>query len=411
MRTVVRRVKQLQASQLSVQALSRLSSIGIFLMASWADRPHLALVAFQGALFAIPYTLVESLIGRPMSADVVPVEWDIEVWARRAMTAVVVPVGLVAIISASVALPGSSQVDHLIMITPIMLQLPLESLFWTRARSWSRRRTNLIPQLTAAGTLLAGIVLAIMHLRLDIATVPAQVIVLGWALMSRQPANMGLLRPKVWQSAKVGSVYCFAAAIDLLYSVALPSVAGALVGQTALVVLRAMDLAFGPFHVALSATTREDIVGGKKSRLLTGTRALTVVTLVVVSGIILSNARVRALLAADLTGLGTMTLTTYCGYKAFMMLSTWLATRHMIRVRPGQYLISALGSRVVAFSCIAISFLWVTTVPALFIQLVICEALIVCWFVFRIVVTTDVVSIPAVPVAQAAGFAASEEAL
>jgi hypothetical protein len=68
----MRLVKRLQRSQLSVQALSRLSSVCIFLLASWTDTHHLPLVALQGALLAIPYTLIEALVGRPLSAGLVP---------------------------------------------------------------------------------------------------------------------------------------------------------------------------------------------------------------------------------------------------------------------------------------------------------------------------------------------------
>ena len=38
-------IRRLQEAQLSVQALTRLSSAGVFLLASWLDTRHLALVA------------------------------------------------------------------------------------------------------------------------------------------------------------------------------------------------------------------------------------------------------------------------------------------------------------------------------------------------------------------------------
>ncbi|MFD0525289.1 hypothetical protein [Paractinoplanes durhamensis] len=64
--------RKLQGSQLSVQALSRLSSVILFLLASWADGTRLPLVALQGALLALPFTLMESLVGRPVSAGLLP---------------------------------------------------------------------------------------------------------------------------------------------------------------------------------------------------------------------------------------------------------------------------------------------------------------------------------------------------
>src|SRR5262249_61911287 len=51
-------ITRLRDSQLPVQALARLSSVVVFLVASRTDHVHLALVALQGLLVAIPYTLV-----------------------------------------------------------------------------------------------------------------------------------------------------------------------------------------------------------------------------------------------------------------------------------------------------------------------------------------------------------------
>ncbi len=350
MRALIQGIVRLQQSQLSVQALTRLCNVYIFVLASSTDTEHLALVALQGALLAIPYTLLEALVGRALAADVVPASWNIERWASRAAGSLVLPVGVIGYLSASVALPDTSQAGRLLMMTPVLLQLPLEGLFWATARTRPRQRANLLPQLTAIGTILSGSAFATFNVRMDTAALPAQVVVLGWALLWRPPAGPELSPPSVWQSVRIGSVYFFAAVIDLIYSVALPSVAGALAGQTAVVVLRAMDLAFGPFHVALAATTREDIVGGKRSRLITGTRALTIASLLVMSVVVLGSVRFREFLAAELATLSTGVIALYCLYKAFLMVSTWLATRHMIRVSPRQYLISAIGSRVVALA-------------------------------------------------------------
>jgi hypothetical protein len=382
-RALFRAIQHLQASQLSVQALTRLANVVVFLLASWADSGNLALVAFQGALFAVPYTLLEALVGRPLSAGVVPASWSVEAWATRAATAVALPVGVIGYLAVSVALPGSSVTDRLLVVAPVLLQLPLEALFWAMARTRSRRRTNLVPQLTAVGTLAAGAAFAATGLPLMAAALPAQVLVLGWVLASRSPVAAGQQLPGPLASVKVGSVYCAAAGIDLAYTVALPAVAGALAGQTAIVVLRAMDLAFGPFHVALSATTREDIVSSAKGRWLTGTRLLTVASLLVITAVVVGSTDVRRLLADDLATLGATAVILYCGYKAALMVSTWIATRHMIRARPGQYLLSAVGSRVLAFGALALATLWVSTAEDLFLLLFGCEVAVALWYAVR----------------------------
>jgi hypothetical protein len=235
---------------------------------------------------------------------------------------------------------------------------------------------------------LTGVAFVATGVRVDVAAAPAQLVVLGWVLLRvAAPTGPGLVRPGVWASVRVGSVYCVAAAVDLAYSVALPSVAGAVAGQTAVVVLRALDLAFGPFHVALSASTRGDIVAGRASRWRTGSRALTVVALLVVSAVVLGSTRVRELLAADLATVGTTVVALYCGYKAFLAAATWLATRHMIWAPPRRFLVSAIGSRTIAFTGLAVSALLAGQVGGLVLQLLISEAVVVCWFVTRIRLT------------------------
>jgi hypothetical protein len=384
MGTVVRGLSMLQRSQLSVQALTRLCSVYIFLLASYTDEARLAPVALQGVLLAIPYALMEALVGRPLAADRIPEGWDIESWARRAALATMGPVAAAGYLSASVALPDTGHADRLLLLLPVLAQLPLEALFWASARTRSRPQANLIPQLAAAGTIVGGAAFAIADLRIDIAALPAQLLVLGWLLFRATPANAGHVRPRVRQGFAIGSVYCVAAVVDLAYSVSLASIAGALAGQTAIVVLRALDLAFGPFHVVLGATTREDIVAGKASRWWTATRALTVAMLVAVSAAVLGSLRLRQFLADDLAALSIAVVGMYCAYKSLLMLSTWLSTRHMIRAAPSQYLVSAIGSRVVAFSAILISILWVSAVPELFLQMLLGEIAVVAWFAWRI---------------------------
>jgi hypothetical protein len=378
-----RTATRLQRSQLSVQAVSRLSSAVVFLVAARADERHLVLVALQGALFAIPYTLIEALVGRPLSAGQVPSVWNVDRWARRAAAATVLPVGVVCYVSASIALPHARPVDRLLMITPVLVQLPLEAMFWSLARTHSPRRANLVPQLTSVGTLVGAAVFAGADLRMDLATLPAQILVLGWVLSRPTRAVSGHLRPSAWQSVRIGAAYCLAASIDLVYVVALPSVAGRLVGPQAIVVLRAMELAFGPFNIALSASVREDIIGGRSSRVLTGARALTVALLVAVSAVVLGSGRVRHVLADDLAAAGLAAVAAYCGYKAVVMLSTWLSVRHMIWAPPRRFLVSAIGSRVLAFAGLAASIAWVSQAAELFIQLLAAEALVVIWYWFR----------------------------
>jgi hypothetical protein len=382
-------VGRLQESQLSVQGLSRLCNVCVFLLASWVDTRHVALVAFQGVLFAIPYTLLESLVGRPQSADVVPSTWNVESWGIRAAGAVVLPVGLVGFVATSVAMPATGILDRLLVIAPVLLQLPLEALFWAMAKTRSRLRANLVPQLVATGTLLTAAGFAATGVRLDLAAVPAQLAVLAWALATRLPVGPGQVRPGVLQSVRVGAVYCVAAGIDLGYVVALPAFAGAVVGQPAIVVLRAMDLAFGPFHVALSATTREDIVAGRKSRWLTGARMLTLASVLAISVVVIASPDVRRMLAADLAATSLAAITLYCTYKVGLMVSTWLATRHMIRAAPRQFLISAIGSRALAFGGLAVAAGWVASAEDLFLQLAVCEVLVVLWFALRIRMTAD----------------------
>jgi len=380
-------IRRLQESQLSVQALTRLSSAGVFLLASWLDTRHLALVAIQGALLAIPYTLIEALVGRPQSAGIVPEAWDPESWARRAAAAVIVPVAVVCFSAVSIALPRTGVVDRLLVMTPVLLQLPLEATFWAMTRARSRRRANGVPQLVAAGTLLSALVLAATGVRLDVAAVPAQLVVLAWVFGTRGRVPPGLVRPGPVPSVRIGAAYCTAAVVDLGYVVALPSMAGALAGPAAIVVLRAMELAFGPFHVALSATTREDIVAGRAGRFRTASRALTVALLVVISVVLVASPAVRGWLSADLAAAGRGAVALYCAYKAWLMVSTWLSVRHMVRAAPRRYLASAVGSRVIAFAGIAVALLWVGTAEDLFLQLALIETANVGWFALRLAST------------------------
>ena len=397
---LLRAATSLQRSQLSVQAISRLSSAAVFLVASRFDEGHLALVALQGALFALPYTLIEALVGRPLSANQVPPAWHVDRWARRAAVATILPVAVVSYIAASVALPQTSPVDRLLMAVPVLVQLPLEAAFWSLARTRSPQRANLVPQLTSIGTLAGAAVFAALGLRMDLASLPAQILVLGWVLLRETAAVPGSVRPSVWRSVRIGAAYCTAAGIDLVYVVALPSVAGRLVGPPAIVVLRAMELAFGPFNVALSASVREDVITGRSSRVLTGTRALTVAVLVAVSAVVMTSAQVRHLLAEDLAKAGLGAVAIYCGYKAVAMMSTWLSVRHMIWASPRRFLVSAIGSRLLTFAGLAVSLAWVSHTGQLFAQVLVAEAFVVVWYWYRMRSTP--VDLPVVSDAPAA---------
>ncbi|WP_019869783.1 hypothetical protein [Salinispora oceanensis] len=380
-------LRRLQQSQLSVQVMTRLANVGVFLLASWLDSEHVAFVAFQGVLLAIPYTLIEALIGRPQSAGIVPAGWDREAWATRTAAVVTLPVAAIGFTAVSVTFPESSIFDRLLVVLPVLLQLPIEALFWSMSATRSRRRANLVPQLVAAGTL-ATAAFATAGLRLEVAAVPAQLAVLAWALSRRQP-HAERIRPGPLTGVRLGVTYCVAAAADLLYVIALPAVAGVLAGADAIVVLRAMDLAFGPFHVALAATTREDLVVGRGSRFRTGARLLTVVLLVGISATVVTSPDVRGLLADALAAASLGTVAFYCAYKAALMVSTWLSTRHMIYSTPATYLASAIGSRAITFTALVVALLWLHTTGDLFLLLAVGELLVVAWFVLRLRLTGD----------------------
>ncbi|MFC7528588.1 hypothetical protein, partial [Actinoplanes sp. GCM10030250] len=382
-------IRKLQGSQLSVQGLSRLASVVLFLLASWADTEHLPLVALQGILLALPFALMESLIGRPISAGLLPAHWDVESWARRASAATILPVALIAWLSTTVALPEASWDDRLLMLTPVLLQLPLEAMFWAQARTRSTARANLIPQIAAVSTMLAGAAFALTGVRVDIAAVPGQLALLIWLLLlQRRPLPPGVIRPGYAASLKIGATYFVTASADLAYSVALPSVAGALAGPPAVVVLRALELAFGPFHVLLSATTREDVVLGRRSRWINPVRLLTVAAWAVVSLIVTLSPWVRGLLATDLRALPVTAVAVFCAYKGLLMFATWMSVRHMIWAPPRRYLISGLGSRVIALTTLALALLWVSGVPHFLLSLLLSELLVVLWFTHRLLQTT-----------------------
>ncbi|MFD0525290.1 hypothetical protein [Paractinoplanes durhamensis] len=297
---------------------------------------------------------------------------------------------LIGGVSAAVALPDVTWTDRLLMLTPVLLQLPLEAAFWAMARTRNTREANLIPQTVAVGTILVGAVFALVGMRVDVAAVPGQVAVLAWLLLRRRSLAPGTVRPGYVASIRVGAAYFVTASVDLTYSVALPSVAGALAGPEAVIVLRAMELAFGPFHVTLSATTREDVVLGRATKWINPTRLLTVAGWAVVSAIVLFSPWVRGLLADDLRDLALGAVAAYCGYKGLLMFSTWLSVRHMIWATPRRYLVSGVGSRVIALGGLAISVFWVERVPQLFLQLLIVEALVILWFVWRMAGTPDI---------------------
>jgi hypothetical protein len=377
-------VRRLQGSQLSVQAMSRFASVFLFLAASWGDTERLPAVALQGILLALPYTLMESLVGRPISAGLVPAHWDPESWARRAATVSILPVLGIAAASAMVTLPDAGWDDRLLLIAPVLLQLPIEAMFWAMARTRTTRRANLIPQLVALGTVLCAGAFAVAGIRVDVAAVPGQVAVLIWLLATRRSLAPGTVRPGFVASVRIGAAYFVTASADLAYSVALPSVAGALAGPAAVVVLRAMELVFGPFHVLLSATTREDVVLGRETRWVNPVRLLTVGAWAVLTVVVAAGPWARGLIADDLRELGTVAVLAFCAYKGLLMFSTWLSVHHMIWATPRRYLVSGLGSRAIALTGLVIAVAWVGGVRDLFVSLVIAEALVLGWFAARI---------------------------
>lgn len=388
--TLSRTARRLQGSQLSVQGLSRLASVVLFLLASWADTDRLALVALQGTLLALPFTLMESLVGRPISAGLLPARWDTESWARRVSAVTILPVAAIAGIAAAFALPGTGWQDWTLMLLPVLLQLPLEAMFWARARERSTASANLIPQIVAIGTMVCGVAFALTGIRVDVAAVPGQLAVLAWLLLlQRRPLKPGTIRPGYLAGFRVGVTYFVTASVDLAYSVALPSVAGALAGPGAVIVLRALELAFGAFHVLLSATTREDVVLGRRSRWVTPVRLLTVAGWALVSATVAVSPWVRGLIAADLRDLSLAAVLAFCGYKGLLMFSTWLSVRHMIWAQPRRYLVSGVGSRVIALGGLGVSVLWVSEVSDLFLSLLFCEALVVAWFAARMARTPE----------------------
>jgi hypothetical protein len=337
----------------------------------------------QGVLFAIPYTLVEALVGRPLSAGLVPAGWDVRRWAGSAAVATIPPVAAVSYLSASLALPGVGAVDRAVMIAPVLVQLPLEAAFWAWARTGPRYLANLVPQLTSLGTLAGAALFGVLGVRLDLAALPAQLLVLAWVCLRQRGTVPGRTRPGWWRSVRIGAAYCLAAGVDLGYVVALPAVAGQVAGAQAIVVLRAMELVFGPVNVALAASIREDIVAGRGSRVRTGARALTVALLVAVTAAILGSGRLRYLVAAELAAAGLAPVAVYCVYKAVTALSSWMSVRHMIWAPPGRYLVSAVGSRALAFAGVAGSLLWAGHLTGLFAQLLVAEVVVVVWYYVR----------------------------
>ena len=163
------------------------------------------------------------------------------------------PVAVIGFAAVSVALPHTSIADRLLVVLPVLLQLPIEASFWALAVARGRRRANLVPQLVATGTIITAVVFFLAGVRLEVAAVPTQLAVLAWVLSTRVRPP-GQTRPGLFAGMRPGITYCLAAAVDLGYVVALPAVAAVVAGPGAIVVLRAMDLAFGPFHVALAAT-------------------------------------------------------------------------------------------------------------------------------------------------------------
>jgi hypothetical protein len=125
-------------------------------------------------------------------------------------------------------------------------------------------------------------------------------------------------------------------------------------------------------------------VRGRRSRWINPVRRLTVAGWAVVSVVVTASPWVRGLLADDLRDLGLAAVAVFCAYKGVLMATTWLSVRHMIWAAPRRYLVSGVGSRVIALSALAASVTWVHRVPDLLLSLLISEALVVTWFAVRI---------------------------
>jgi hypothetical protein len=55
----------------------------------------------------------------------------------------------------------------------------------------------------------------------------------------------------------------------------------------------------------------------------------------------------------------------------------------MIQAGSRRFLASAVGSRLIAFGGLAVAIAWVDSAPELFLQLLICEVIVVAWYSLR----------------------------
>jgi hypothetical protein len=109
-----------------------------------------------------------------------------------------------------------------------------------------------------------------------------------------------------------------------------------------------------------------------------------VVLVVLISAVVIASPWARGLLSPELAAASRAAVACYCAYKCALMLSTWLSVRHMIRAAPGRFLVSAIGSRVLAFAGLAAAVLWVRSARDLFLLLAAVEVAVVLWYALRL---------------------------
>ncbi|WP_229074099.1 hypothetical protein [Actinoplanes sp. DH11] len=384
MRSPLSLAGNLQRSQISVQALTRLSSVAVFLIASWSGHSDLVLVALQGTLLAIPYVLQEALLGRPIARGVVPPDWDPRAWATRTALATTLIIAPVVVFVPLIAVPGGGGWAWAATAVPVLLQVWIENRYWLLNRIRSVAAGNLVPQLTAMGTVISAVLLAATGRSVLVAAVPAQLLVLAWAARQcRRGAVSSGIRPALWSSLRPGMSYGFASAVGLMFSVALPTLAGICVGGTAIVVIRALELVFGPFHLLLNASVREDLLRGRISPLFSLPKLLTIGSLLVTAVALAGSSAIRRLVSEDLAATAALTVLVYCAYKLFVLVNTWQGTRHMLNASPARFMVTNLTASAIALFTIAIGAVWIRDLQLYLLLLCGSEMLLITWYALR----------------------------
>ncbi|MET0414525.1 MAG: hypothetical protein ABW022_00700 [Actinoplanes sp.] len=386
---LVSAARRLQATQISVQAVTRLSSVYLFLAASWSGHSNLALVAIQGTLLAIPYALQESLVGRPLARGVVPGQWNRTAWmARTTLTATLLITPVVLVVPA-VTVPRAGWQLWLLAAVPVLLQMPVEGLYWLLGKQHRSGCGNLVHQCAAAGTIACATVLALSGHSVLLAAVPAQLLVIGWALGHLRSGDRaggnraGGVRPGYLAALRPGSSYSLAAVVSLAFGVALPTLAGVYVGEAAVVVIRALDLAFGPFHLLLNASVREDLMRGRRTPLTDPAKLLAAGALAATGVALIAAAPLRQLISADLAAAGGLTVAVYTGYKLFFMINTWQASRHMLRTTPRRFMTTGIVASCLALVTVAAGGLLAGGLRSYLLVLCGSELLLIAWYAAR----------------------------